>query len=222
VNALSASAGASEKMGARVGSRGNQPKYGAPYTPPPGDDQPNPDEGKDLWGLVPQLGVPEPWNTSPPSFNDEPPGPKPSSGDSPPATPETWPIQISMTSVRAGLDTLMAETKSAVAQYQDMRNTVYANKDHVFGQDATVLPEAYGLEYADPGTDPEPSDIQPSAQKFAANINPAQERVLEQIANTLEVCGQFIAGVDRSGQAYGSADRKAKFPAPPPNPVTKA
>jgi hypothetical protein len=204
-----------------VGSRGNQPKYGPAYQPPSGDSPPDPDNGKDLWPLVPQLGIPNPWNTSSPSFNDEPPGPPPGSGD-PTPTPECWPIQMSMTSMRSGLDTIMAELESTVAQYQDLRNAVYANKDHVFGQDATVLPEAYGLEYADPGTDPEPSDIQKSAQDFAAGINPAQERVLEQIANTMEVIGQFSAGVDRSGQEYASADRKAKFPAPPPNPVTNA
>lgn len=206
-----------------MGTQGKQPKYGPPYQPPSGDGQPDPDKGKDLWSLVPQLAVPAPWNGNPgpPSFNDDPPGQQSASGD-PTPTPECWPIQMNMISIRTGLFTIVSELQSAVALYQDVRNAVYVNKDHVFGQDATVSPQVYGVENYVPDSDTEPSEIQKSAQDFAASINPAQEKVLEQIANALEVVGQFTAGVDRAGQAYGSADRKAKFPEPPPNPVTKA
>lgn len=206
-----------------MGTQGKQPKYGPPYQPPSEDGPPDPDKGRDLWPLVPQLEVPAPWNSNPgpPSFNDDLPGKPPKNPTSTP-TPECWPIQMNMISIRTGLFTIISELQSAVALYQDVRNAVYVNKDHVFGQDATVSPHVTGVENYVPESDTEPSEIQKSAQDFAASINPAQEKVLEQIANALEVVGQFTAGVDRAGQAYGSADRKAKFPEPPPNPVTKA
>jgi hypothetical protein len=128
---------------------------------------------------------------------------------------------MNMISIRTGLFTIVSELQSAVALYQDVRNEVYSTKDNVFGQNAVVAPTVTGVENYVPDSDTEPSEIQKSAQDFAASINPAQEKVLEQIANALEVVGQFTAGVDRSGQAYGSADRKAVFPDPPPNPVHK-
>ncbi|MCO6004189.1 hypothetical protein NE236_04285 [Actinoallomurus purpureus] len=126
--------------------------------------------------------------------------------------------------MRASLYTIISELQSAVALYQDVRAKVWASKDTVFGQNATINPYAAGqgtgLEYANLPEE-EDSPIKASAQASAARLNVYQERVLEQIADALEVVGQFTAGVDRAGQAYASADRKAKFPAPPPNPVNK-
>jgi phosphoglycerate dehydrogenase-like enzyme len=128
-----------------------------------------------------------------------------------------------MASMRAVLATFVSELQGATASYQELRTAVWSGKDTVFGQNATINPffagEGTGLEGANLPEE-EDSPIRQAAQNFAAQINPLQEKVLEQIANALEVVGQFTAGVDHSGQAYASADRKAKFPAPPPNPVT--
>jgi hypothetical protein len=44
-------------------------------------------------------------------------------------------------------------------------------------------------------------------------------RVLEQIANSCEILGQFTAGLNRAGQSYGQGDRQSRFPDPPPSPV---
>ena len=44
--------------------------------------------------------------------------------------------------------------------------------------------------------------------------------MLWQVAGTIEIVGQYIAAVNRSGQAYGHADRESVFPEPPQNPVT--
>lgn len=207
-------------------SRAHNPKYGPPYQEPTGDAPPDPDKGKDLWGLVPEVSVAAPWNGNGgiPSFNDDPPNQQTSSGDGTP-TPECWAFQMSMVSMRSGMSTIISELQSAVAAYEDLKSFVGANKDNIFGQNAMVTPMVTGVEgYIPPddGSDAEPSKIQPQAQEFASHINPAQERALEQMANALEVVGMFVAGVDRAGQSYGEADRKAAFPAPPPNPVHKA
>jgi hypothetical protein len=60
-----------------------------------------------------------------------------------------------------------------------------------------------------------PGPLVKSSRDFADNINPAQEKALAYIANALELTGKFIAGLDTSGIAYSSADRKARFPDPP-------
>jgi hypothetical protein len=203
---------------------GNQPKYGQPYQPPKGDGPPDDDKGKDLWGQVPQLAVPAPWNSNPPSFNEDPPGEQGAAATDP--TPECPPISLSLTSMRSGMSTIISEVTSGVSQYQDLRNAVWNKKDNVFGQNAIQeddTPSAASVVSGAPAPQHHegPSPVQKSAKDFAASINPAQEKVLEQIANALEVVGMFAAGIDRSGQAYGSADRKAKFPEPPPNPINK-
>ncbi|WP_345347594.1 hypothetical protein [Actinoallomurus liliacearum] len=53
------------------------------------------------------------------------------------------------------------------------------------------------------------------ANQFAAKMNPVQEKVLWEIANTVEVIGQYIVAINRSGQTYGRADRLSVFPHPP-------
>jgi hypothetical protein len=124
------------------------------------------------------------------------------------------------------MTTIISEVTSGVAQYQDLRNAVWSKKDNVFGQNAIMeddTPSAASVvsQAPVPQHHEGPSPVQKSAKEFADSINPAQEKVLEQVANALEIVGQFTAGVDRAGQAYGSADRKSKFPEPPPNPVHK-
>jgi hypothetical protein len=129
---------------------------------------------------------------------------------------------MNMITVRTGLYSIIGELQSAVALYEDLKSFVSANKDQVFGQHAMVDPNVTGVENYVPDGSQDPSEIQGQAQQFADSINPAQEKVLEQIANALEVVGQFVAGVDHAGQSYGQSDRKAMFPPPPKSPVTKA
>jgi hypothetical protein len=195
------------------------PKYGPPYQPPADTGQQDPDKGKDLWSSVPTVDVPAPWNSSPPSFNSDPPGPPPGSGGSD-DIPECWAISMSMASMRSGISAIISEIQGAVATYNDVKGAVYANKDNVFGQNATYTydtPSAASVVSGAPAPNPhqEPSPLQNSAKDFAASINPAQEKALEAVANALELCGEFVAAVDRAGQTYGWADRNSKFPPPP-------
>lgn len=197
---------------------GNQPKYGPPYQPPSGDGPPDTDKGKDFWGDVPQLAVPAPWNGNPPSFNEDPPGAQGAAPTDP--TPECPPISLSLTSMRSAMTTIISEVTSGVSQYQDLRNAVWNKKDHVFGQDAIMeddTPSAASVVSGAPAPQHHegPSPVQKSAKDFAASINPAQEKALEAVANALELCGEFVAAVDRAGQTYGWADRNSKFPPPP-------
>jgi hypothetical protein len=189
------------------------------------DPKSNPDYGKDLSNLVPHLAVSAPWNGNPgpPSFNDPPPPPqKPGSGDPPPVPPVS-PIAANLISLRSGEVNLISETQSLVADYETLRDKVFATKDTVFGQNAivhdTAVSNPAGGGAMSGGNSSGPSPIQGPAHEFANSLNPAQERVLEQIANSMEIVGRFIAALNQAGQSYGAADRKARFPEPPQSPV---
>jgi hypothetical protein len=190
------------------------------------DHTQDPDYGKDLSNLVPHVAVMQPWNgqPGPPSFNEDPSGGKSDSGDSPPVLPVS-PISANLMTLRTGEMSLTAATTSLIADYEELREKVMSVKDTVYGQNATITthndPSAAAGGGGSGGMSEQhgPSDIQGPAHDFANSINPAQERVLEQIANSIEIVGQFIAGVNRSGQSYGMADRKSVFPDPPPSPV---
>ncbi|MCW2945857.1 MAG: hypothetical protein JWR24_2574 [Actinoallomurus sp.] len=194
-------------------------KYGPPFDPnAPGSDQPNPDAGKNLSYLVPNVSVA--WSTAP-SFNLDPPnsGGGDGGGDVPPCSP----IQVNLSTLRGAEASMLGSARTAVGDYQSLRDKVMSVKDTVFGQQAIAGTSGYWNAASQgyvPGNDNAASPIQDPAKKFADVINPAQEKVLWQMAGALEVIGQYVAAVNRAGQSYGEADRKAKFPAPPPNPVT--
>jgi hypothetical protein len=195
----------------------SEPKHGPAYTPPPddGSSTPDPDYGQDLSSYAPNLAVPTPWSSpGPPSFNDDP--PKTPAGDQPPNKdiPPCAYLQVNLASLRGGMNVMLAQTQTLVGLYDDLRLGVFGCAHTVFGQTAMIDDDPYGVEGAS-ATDPEASPIQAQAQVFAAGMNPAQERVLEFAANAIELVGQFIAGVDRAGQVYGSLDRKAAFPPAP-------
>ncbi|MCO6005342.1 hypothetical protein NE236_10130 [Actinoallomurus purpureus] len=205
------------------------PKYGPPFQPPKGGNgSSDPDSGKDFWGDVPDLAVPAPWGTTgPPSFNDDPSSPA-GAGESPPGgIPLTTPISVNLSSLRFAMNSMLSDVKLLVSDYESLKSLVAAQKDTVFGQNATVTEVGNSLGNAagqasggggsgsgNPQDHTYGSQIQPYAQDFAASINPAQEKTLEAIANSLELVGQFIAGVDRAGQTYSHADRLARFPEP--------
>lgn len=190
-------------------------------------EPPDPDFNKDLSDLVPHLAVPAPWNDNPPSFNlDPPPGAAPGNAsltDHP--IVDVTPFAVNLSTLRNAVIDVTHELGDLVNGYEALRDFVLATKDSIFGQDALHT------EYDDPGAasggggsgmpqqKTSPSPIQAHAREFAGHINPRQERVLEEIANSIEIVGRFTAGLDRAGEAYGAADRKAVFPEPPPSPV---
>jgi|EndMetStandDraft_8_1072994.scaffolds.fasta_scaffold182575_2 hypothetical protein len=210
---------------------GHQPKYGPRYSPPSGGDGgADVNAGRDLWLAVPWLSVPQPWNSGPPSFNDDPAGPAASGGDPPEGIPLTTEFHMHMPSVRTSLDRMLADTKLLVNMYDDLRLTVWTNKDNIFGQNALVptnnaaggnaASQVSGGGGSNQVEGHDKSPIQDAARGFALHMIPAEELALKQIADALEMVGMFIAGVDRAGQSYAQADRKARFPDPPRDPVT--
>lgn len=199
-----------------------QPSWGPPFDPNAGGGgPPDPDTGKDLSNLVPNLQVA--WST-PPSFNLDPPEETPPGGGGPPpssSVPSVNPIRAALPSMRGVEQQMLAAAGNAVNDYEALRSQVMALKDTVFGQEATVTttktgPGGYNGNGVDLGSEQDPSPIQDAARQFAAEINPIQEKALFQLANAIEVIGQYIAAVNRAGQTYGQADRKSVFPDPPP------
>jgi hypothetical protein len=208
------------------------PKYGPAFDPNAGggDGTPNPNAGADLSRLVPHVQVA--WST-PPTFNQDPPDmtPPDGDGDKDKDVPACGPIQVDLGTLRTAEQSMLAASQIAVTDYEALRTKVMSLKDTVFGQTATVVQVTGGADGvsgnsyngAGAGVRQEStvaSPVQEAAKKFADNINPAQETVLWQVANTIEIVGKYIAAVNWSGQAYGHADRKSVFPEPPPNPVS--
>ncbi|QIQ03512.1 hypothetical protein [Streptomyces liangshanensis] len=167
---------------------------------------PDPDRGKDLGYLAPNVHVG--WGTTPPSFNNPPPGSPAGSGQAPTAdVPETPPIRVNLASMRGAEETMLAAARVATDSYQALRDRVLGMGDSVFGQEAED--PVYGIPYF-PG--PVDSDIQPFAKEFAATMNPAMEKALYSIGNVLELVGEYIAMVNRAGQTYSEVDRNSRFP----------
>ncbi|MFB9831715.1 hypothetical protein [Actinoallomurus acaciae] len=208
----------------RMGVNPEQPKYGPPFKPDDSSDSspPDPDKGKDLWSLVPEVAVPAPWNgqPGPPSFNEDVSSGDDQDSDQPKYIPECPPFHVDLGSLRNGMASMIGTIQAIVPDYEHLKGMVRQSIDNeIYGQHAIVYatpnvnPAGGGVSTSDGGSGPSP--IQESAQDFAAVVDPAQERALELIANAVELVGQFIALVDKSGQSYGEADRNARFPPPP-------
>lgn len=212
-----------------MGEPRQQPKYGPDFNPNGGGDgKPNPDAGKDYGYLVPNLQVA--WSALP-SFNNDPQDTG-GNGDGKEDVPSCGPIEVHLGTLRSAEQRMLDSSRTIVDDYENLRNKVLSVKDTVFGQNATVKEIKGGQSGVDGNTyngagagvrheETVPSPIHDLANKFAAEINPAQEKVLWQIANTVEIVGQYIAAVNRAGQAYGRADRLSMFPGPPSNPVDR-
>lgn len=211
------------------------PKYGPPYEPPSGGGEPPSDGDTDTKAGVSELSVTDVWRSGGPSFNDalDAPSPGDTEPDDTPA-PDVPPFTVSMASVRQGMSTMVGELEALVASYQALRAHVFDTRDRVFGQFATTTYEtnryaggAIKEYYAQNerqmfATNTRVSVIVETAVEFAKSMNPAQDRVLGQIADSIQIAGQFVAAVDRAGRAYAEADRKAQFPEPPPGALTQA
>ncbi|MGW1045349.1 hypothetical protein [Streptomyces sp. NPDC002547] len=184
----------------------------------------DPDAGKDLSDIVPTMTVS--WD-KPPSFNLDPSGS--SSGD--PATdvvPDSIPIKFEAATVRATENTLLAESRNAVSNYEALREKVdSAAHNDFWGPPHPDAPVAA----INPGATPSPSggsgpsleDLERKDQEtlaqigeeFAQHINPAMQKALAMQSNALELLGSYIAMINTSGQTYSQVDRAARFPEPP-------
>jgi len=143
---------------------------------------------------------------------------------------EQWrdasPFRIDLRDVSAQVDSMLATSRVLVAEYTALKARVMSGKDTVFGQKATITHIVGGASGRDGNTyngvgagvreeRTDPSPVQDMAKQFAKGINPAQEKVLQNIGATLELVGEYIAAVNRSGQVYAYSDRHSRFPAPP-------
>lgn len=180
------------------------PQPNIPQQPEP--DGVDPDRGKDLGYLVPNVSVS--WTVMT-SFNNPPPGLQ---GDGSGSTdvPATPPIRVDLSGVRAAEIALLRAAQTAVDAYQGLREHVLSVQDDVFGQHDTDLekdPIGYGTSVQE-----NPGEIQPIARNFAASMNPAMEKALFFMGTTMELVGEYIALVNRTGQTYSEVDRNARFP----------
>jgi hypothetical protein len=122
------------------------------------------------------------------------------------------------------IDSMLEKSRGLVAKYQDLRSKVKATEGTVFGQ-TSVSDDDPGQQF-DPytgdswydtyeGRKSNPTPFAKQARDFAASMNPAQEKALQFIGGALEVLGEYLALVNRSGQVYAAADRKSEFGPPP-------
>jgi len=149
-------------------------------------------------------------------------------------TPNEHPMfTVDLGSIREAENGILGQTRSAVANYMNLKNLVEQAIDggSVWGQQATMTVEhptstAYeGVSEGGPGpsipdTIEPDTDIQQVAQQYAAVMDPAMSEVLRQCADAIESVGQFVVLLDRAGQQYAYADKTSFFPDPPPATVT--
>jgi hypothetical protein len=204
-----------------------------------GNNTPSPDNGKDLTYLDPDVSVA--WDI-PPSFNLDPSGSS-GGGPSPDSVAAGGPFAVNLTTLRTGEQTMLGAVRNSVNEYEQLKSKVLASSA-VFGP-ATIAPHNITLltlpngghpnvlETAGHGgpwstnpnnpdthgltdDDKEINNLANAGQQFAAEMNPMQEKALENIANLLELTGSYITAINTAGQAYAHTDRSAEFPPPPP------
>lgn len=190
----------------------------------------DPDAGKDFSNLVPAMGVD--WDT-PPSFNLDP--NSAGGGQSTSDVADSGPIYFDGPTVRATENTLLAQSRNAVSNYEWLRGQVNnAVHGQFWGPSHTAQPISSGQDTASmtpnstggsppPSPDWEDKDDQNTladiGDDFAKHINPAMQKALAMQSNALELLGDYIAMINSAGQSYAHIDRAAGFP-DPPGPVT--
>ncbi|MFE7979548.1 hypothetical protein [Streptomyces shenzhenensis] len=185
-----------------------------------GAADPSEDNGKDLSYLVPDPEVV--WDV-PPSFNIDP-RDLSGGGDGPEPEKITEPsgdLRVDLGALRTAEKSMLTEARGAVDKYEEVRALVAAVKDTVFGQGATDKYERGGDNSNSMSYDPQQgksvdNPFAETGETFAAEMNPAMERALLEVGATIEKLGEYIALLNHSGQVYAEADRKSRFPAPPP------
>lgn len=200
-------------------------KYESPYADPPEEveetdeeSDPSPDNGRDLSNMVPEVEVA--WE-DPPSFNTDPTDLSSDGGSEESDEVETsGDLRIDLASMRTAETSMLTEANGAVTKYEELRTLVASVKDTVFGQEATETKESGGgynslSGYTSPEKTTSEHPFAEAAGKFAAEMNPAQERALLQVGSALNKLGEYIALLNHSGQLYAETDRLSRFPAPP-------
>ncbi|GLZ16204.1 hypothetical protein Acsp04_64390 [Actinomadura sp. NBRC 104425] len=164
------------------------------------------------------------WETRP-SFNDDPKNSEQSGGGG--APPDSTPAEdfsINLKKVATEVENMLATSRMLVKQYEELRTKVLNTQGTIFGQDAMEDHESFYINYQVyfPSRDePTESRWAEPARKFAAQMNPAQNKALQHIGGVLELVGEYIALVNHSGQVYAETDRNSRFPAPPPGQVVE-
>lgn len=165
------------------------------------------------------------WDTRP-SFNKDPqdineptppggPPPQQSSGDA-------QDFKVRYEEIGTQVSSMLERARGLVNQYEDLRSKVLPAEGSIFGQNS-VIPGG-DVNVYDSGShtwtshhqDTAPTAFAKPAQDFAGHMNPAQQKALQAVGSALETIGEYIALVNHSGQVYAAADRKSKFPGPPP------
>ncbi|MBU7600419.1 hypothetical protein JGS22_023000 [Streptomyces sp. P38-E01] len=186
-----------------------------------GEEETTEDNGRDLAYMVPETEVA--WDELP-SFNDDPSDLSEDSGDgdqdenSDPSAD----FKMDLSTLRTAETSILAEANGAVDKYEEVRALVASVKDTVFGQGATSKGDGGSGHTSlsagyNPSADKETKNpFAEAGEAFGAEMNPAQERALLQVASSLNKLGEYIARLNHSGQVYAQADRQSHFPDPPP------
>jgi hypothetical protein len=175
---------------------------------------------------TPELAV---WDYRP-SFNLDPipiikQGSGPPNGDA----SDVEAFAVNLDNIATEVNSMLETSRGLVHAYEDLKSKVMATEGTAFGQQAVTsaktdkessayLAPNQGANAANDyihGDKHFPVPYAEQAKAFAAQMNPAQEKVLQRIGTTLELVGEYIARVNNAGQTYGYGDRKSKFPDPP-------
>lgn len=191
-----------------------------------GGESTNPDTGKDLHGIVPNLSMH--WTPETlPSFNTDPASPTQQGGTGMQTGQVHWPtpgetVSVGLAAFRAAETDMLRRTATCVSSYETLKTAVTAaiSGDAIFGQhdtDRNWHPEQGAVMGGSPGGSWQNDDspLQGSAQEFARQINPIQQRALARLGDALETIGQYIGSINTTGQVYAKIDRSSRFPAPP-------
>jgi hypothetical protein len=141
------------------------------------------------------------------------------------------PFAIDLGTVADEVKYMLSTSRGLVSEYEELKAKVKATEGDVFGQHAITssrtdketgayMPPNQGANAANDfihGDKHFPTDFADKAKEFATQMNPVQEKALQQIGMALELVGEYIAMVNVAGQTYGKSDRKSKFPDPPPS-----
>lgn len=169
---------------------------------------------------------------NPPSFNGTDELPK-GEGEGEAEVAASGPFRFDAVAVRAAENVLLAQSRSAVADYEALRarTEAVAQGGGSWGPELPPPPVASYNWNVSPGA----SNGAPSMEEqeyldkrllaeigdeFALHINPAMRDALNMVSNSLQLVGDYIAMVNASGQLYSRLDRAVRFPEPPARPVT--
>jgi hypothetical protein len=124
-------------------------------------------------------------------------------------------VRADLKAMRDTETTMLTDANVAVSEYENVRMYTLDHMGSIFGQAATGHIEYRSNSQGGVSQTQEPNEFRASAKKFAATMNPAMERALEQIGGVLEKMGEYIALVNQSGQVFAQADDTSRFPEPP-------